>query len=119
MIGHKHAAAMALFAEDAKRTNTPWKYWEYSNDNGEIWRKTTCSPFWHETYLYRRILQTININGIAVSRPVDYELEYNTQYYIPILTTYQLFASYDWTDHSLDKTFLDLGLIHLTKRKCN
>ena len=115
MMRHRHADAMALFAEDAKRTNTPWQYWEISSDDGETWCTCYFPPCWNESYLYRRILQTIDINGIAVSKPVDYELKYSMKYYIPILTTYQLFASYEWTDHRLDKQFLDLGLIHLTK----
>jgi len=29
MTAHKHADLMAVYAEDAKKTETPWRLWEF------------------------------------------------------------------------------------------
>ena len=49
---HKHADLMALYAQDAQETDTPWERWEYNADNE--WAECSHSPMWGERTEYRR-----------------------------------------------------------------
>lgn len=57
MTAHKHAAAMMQFAEDAAKSEKPWRDWEArrvaTNYVGE-WGPLSSSPNWLECYEYRR-----------------------------------------------------------------
>jgi hypothetical protein len=51
--GHKHAALMAQYAEDAKTTDKPWELWEFKY-GAEGWKDCSGSPFWASEVEYRR-----------------------------------------------------------------
>ncbi len=55
-VGHVHAEAMRAYAEDAMKTDTPWKLWEYSSTHGSnVWHPLTRHPLWGMNQKYRRI----------------------------------------------------------------
>ena len=53
MSGHKHAASMLRYAQDAHETKWPHERWEVSDD-GVDWMACLQNPQWIETMFYRR-----------------------------------------------------------------
>lgn len=53
-LGHKHAEAMLAYAEDAMKTETPWKLWEYNHKHNTSWLPITSHPQWEPDREYRR-----------------------------------------------------------------
>jgi len=51
MSAHPHAALMALYAQDAAETETPWDRWE--EDFGMGWEPLFQSPTWNTNTLFR------------------------------------------------------------------
>ena len=49
---HIHAESMALYAEDARVTDEPWKLWEVKVLSE--WNQPLCSPAWLVDSQYRR-----------------------------------------------------------------
>jgi len=54
MAAHKHADLMALYAEDAKKTETPWAQWEFRQYSKHAWEPMTYHPGWSVDSKYRR-----------------------------------------------------------------
>jgi hypothetical protein len=55
MSGHKHAENMALYAQDAAKTNEPWELWECKKRNDDNWGNIgTHHPVWLDDVEYRR-----------------------------------------------------------------
>jgi len=52
--GHKHAALMAKYAEDAKTTDKPWELWEVNTTPHSCWGELATNPTWSEYADYRR-----------------------------------------------------------------
>jgi hypothetical protein len=52
--GHKHAALMAQYAQDAQTHEEPWKLWQYQYEPAGTWKDCSGSPFWANTVEYRR-----------------------------------------------------------------
>ena len=50
---HKHAELMAQYAEDAKHSETPWQWWEFSH-NRIHWTTHMAHPVWCLEIEYRR-----------------------------------------------------------------
>jgi hypothetical protein len=51
MSAHPHADLMALYAQDAAETETPWDRWE--EDFGMGWEPLFQSPTWNANTLFR------------------------------------------------------------------
>ena len=51
MSAHPHAELMALYAQDAAETETPWDRWE--EDFGMGWEPLFQSPTWNANTLFR------------------------------------------------------------------
>lgn len=88
MAKHVHAEAMAMFAEDAKISETPWKFWETreskTKKNGvwvEDWEDLEEMPDWNPNVGYRRKIQTITIEGIVFPLPYKGEVVKGQKYY--------------------------------------
>jgi len=113
---HVHAENMALYAEDALETDEPWLRWESSYINNPGWSGFTHHPNWNDNVEYRRIPQTIDINGHKVPKPVCEELTFGLTYFVPALSTdtYVAWAG-PWSDNDSDRELLKKGVIHLTK----
>lgn len=116
-MGHKHAELMALYAQDAMESETPWERWEYQY-NDLAWDSLDDNPLWDNDVQYRRKPQTININGFEVPEPLREPLKRGDSYYtcrVPGGGD----AEYTWFNDETDTKWLDLGVIHLTKEAAN
>jgi hypothetical protein len=116
-MAHVHAALIQQFAKDAMEYDEPGWLWEYSTDGGENW-ESFCddhNPLFNPKHLYRRIQETIDINGHKVPKPlrVD-EIEKNVYYYMPYFLN-------DLNKYMRINTYYDLsyyakkGLLHKTE----
>ena len=73
MAKHIHAENMALYAQDALVSDTPWRYWEVRHH--DKWFHLNHNPNWHATYDYRRKPERISVElecGEVVSWPKPY-----------------------------------------------
>lgn len=62
--------------------------------------------------------KTITVNGFEIPEPVREELILGQYYFIPSPTNFEeedLFEDYYWDSDRNDKSFLERGVIHLTK----
>lgn len=51
---HPHADNMRMYAEDAAKTNKPWKNWQYTSYENTQWRECAQHPQWSLSFKYRR-----------------------------------------------------------------
>ena len=56
MTKHKHAELMALYAQDAMKTDEPWTRWEYYVSYNKTWEGLQTHPAWYTQNQYRRKL---------------------------------------------------------------
>ena len=54
MTKHKHAELMALYAQDAMKTDEPWTRWEYYVSYNKTWEGMHTHPSWYPQNQYRR-----------------------------------------------------------------
>ena len=117
-MAHKHAALMALYAQDAMETSEPWDRWETSPD-GRKWIQLTGNPSWVTSFQYRRkpkILSVTLANGETVSWPEPHrtELEYGDTYFYFVPSHGDIVLK-KWDCAPWDRNTLSNGYIHLTK----
>ncbi len=116
---HVHAELMALYAEDAMKTNKPWQLWEFKqivdvDQTWSDWTECKCSPEWCEYRKYRRKPKFININGYNVPEPIREEPAKRTKCFV-VNTSNDIPQEDTWDGYSIDKQKLKQGIIHLTK----
>ncbi|TDB42647.1 hypothetical protein [Photorhabdus luminescens] len=115
---HVHAELMMQYAQDALKTNEPWKLWEMYDDANELWEDIFHHPNWNPDFKYRRKPETemITVGKVSFPKPVDYKLEYNDEYFmLDLTTTISSIRKLIWKNDICDNRFLELGIIHLTK----
>lgn len=114
VIGHIHAASMALYAEDASYTDKPWERWECRSDSHEAW-KSVFGPniFWTPKYEYRRKPKCLNINGHQVPEPMRVAPEEGARYWV--VNLFYSRTELIWSAGSKPIAWLASGLCHLTK----
>lgn len=112
-MGHIHAAAMAEYAKDAMDTDKPWERWEFSLNNERSYTPLHKHPSWGADRKYRRKAKTILINGHEVPEPCRTPLKYGEVYWALafLCGTTRLC----WRDDDIDTSYLENGVIHLTK----
>lgn len=112
---HKHAELMALYAQDAMETETPWERWEYRQIGISVWDTITRGhPNWLYNFEYRRKPYTIRIGNYDVPEPCREGLKKGTGYFYPQLK-YEESSYHVWENDLVDKLLLKNGLVHLTK----
>ncbi|NHB94539.1 hypothetical protein [Photorhabdus cinerea] len=112
---HVHAELMLQYAQDALKTDEPWKLWEQLC-GGEEWRTLTFHPQWLINSLYRRKPEMITVGKVSFPKPVDYELNKGDKYYSVIKPITSDELSYlTWYSDNLDYLYLKNGCIHLTE----
>ena len=110
---HRHAESMALYAEDALTTGTPWERWEYQYDG--IWKQLRYfDTLWCLDTEYRRKPKTININGFKVPEPMRVRPDAGAIYYYPNLTSNGE-RTYAWVGDEIDEHCFKAGMCHLTR----
>lgn len=69
MPKHTHADLMLLYAQDAAKTNTPWRLWEYNNPcDGDNFFGLVNHPNWSEGFHYRRIPEKTDLEKYGVEK---------------------------------------------------
>lgn len=63
--GHIHSENMALYAEDAKKTDKPWELWQIKAGSSD-WISCKFSPAWDPCCQFRRKPKTHTVNGVEV-----------------------------------------------------
>lgn len=64
---------------------------------------------------FRQALQTINIGGHIVPKPLTEPPEHDTTIYMASLLNKSLYSSDWWTNHAMSQEWLKRGLVHTTK----
>ena len=113
MTPHIHAKAMAEYAKDAAEIDNPWSRWERLSGDGTCISMRT-HPMWVNSYHYQRKPRLININGHQVTEPCRVALETGQTYYVVASLTGRP-SEQVWEDDRVDMTWLEHGLLHLTK----
>lgn len=112
-MGHVHAELMAMYAEDARETDTPWERWQ-SLIGGQWKDRDGPFAFWTETS-YRRKPRTITINGREVPEPMREAPDIGKEYYIAATGNEDMFVVGPWEGDRYDCMRLSRGLCHSTK----
>jgi hypothetical protein len=68
MNRHKHAELMAMYAQDALKTDTPWKFWQFQRPCFGGWNDCDYHPEWVSECNYRRKPQehTVTLNTAQI-----------------------------------------------------
>ena len=116
MPAHKHAALMALYAQDAAETTEPWLRWEAKGDGSNVnWMGLlTGHPDWLDTMAYRRKPRTIRIGEFDVPEPMRDAPAHRTDFFVVYLDSEDLYFLDSWVGTELDEQRLAKGLCHLT-----
>lgn len=129
MAAHVHAEKMAMFAEDAKISETPWEFWEVRewdrDDNGnrvEYWEGLNNVPCWCPDAEYRRKVRTTTVSGVEFPLPYTGKIiEGMTYYYADIGNTgydvHSIKNDGDGYHQALLGVLLNSGNIFLTKEE--
>jgi hypothetical protein len=116
ITGHPQAENMLLYAQDAKKSETPWQWWEARNRGDEgAWHNIYCHPQWYADKEYRQKPRFIKIGEWEVPEPVKEPPKNGTRYYSPEIESPTLVESYLWENHSFDNTVLNHNILHLDK----
>ena len=116
MSKHIHAENMALYAQDAQETETPWDRWQILI-NGKWEYLDWCFTFRPE-HKYRRkpkMLSVTLVSGEVVSWPEPHrtELEYGDSYFYVDVDGSVIVE--EWDCLAWDSDTLSNGWLHLTK----
>ncbi len=114
MTAHKHAAAMALYAQDAAETEAPWLRWECKG-TGPCWLDLGEHPAWHFTWDYRRKPRTIRIGERDVPEPMRVAPQEGTMYWMPAFSGHLHASTTYWDGCEFDEDMLKHGFTHTTK----
>ena len=116
-MAHKHAALMALYAQDALETNEPWERWECNTGGLLGWADVLYHPAWLTETSYRRKPKRISVtlmNGEVVSWPEPYtgSLLLGTSYCSVGLTEVR---HHTWSNSHIEQLVKEQGLLYLVK----
>lgn len=128
MAKHVHAEKMAMFAKDAKISETPWEFWEVSESKVEkdgdwvdVWEDLNAIPDWNPNVGYRRKVRTTTIEGIEFPIPYKGEVvEGQTYYYANFGGTGYIardIENYDEHHEALIGVLLACGNLFLTEEE--
>ena len=115
MTAHKHAALMALYAQDAAETETPWELWEVRHC--DKWGGLSVHPNWHEPFDYRRKQKMLSVtlaDGEVVSWPEPYTgaLLLGSSYWSVGLTEVH---RHTWKNSHTEHNLKEQGLLYLVE----
>lgn len=116
---HPHAAAMALYAQDAAETSTPWDRWQ-ARTKSEVrcmpWVSLDEHPSWSRISEYRRKPKTIRIGEFDVPEPLrEGPPQHQTNCWVVDLQRPVPVEFMCWTASAHDRRWLARGLLHLTR----
>ena len=112
---HKHAHNMALYAQDALETETPWERWEMAFADSLPWHGMDSHPGWIKHYEYRRKPQTIRIGDIDVPKPMSTAPVIGSVYWLVCFESDNFACALVWRDDKEDRLRLERRLCHATE----
>lgn len=110
MPAYIHVKKMEEFLEDARRSETPWKFWEYRELDSDVWHQCLSAPSWNPYVEFRRAPKYIN--GVQYPMPVKTPLKIGEEYWTPNIITGAV--RYVWVDDERDQELLRRGFVHDT-----
>ena len=116
-MAHKHAALMALYAQDAMETDKPWERWESKTSEVLGWADMLHHPAWITATSYRRKQKMLSVtlaDGEVVSWPEPYTgtLLLGNSYWSLGLTEVR---HHTWSNSHIEQLVKEQGLIYLVK----
>lgn len=118
MTGHKHAALMLQYAQDAAETAEPWRLWQNRNptfNRPDLWYALVDHPEWNPALEYRRKPRTIRIGEFDVPEPIREELKRFTEYWLPSIHVADEPQCFRWDSDAADARNLRNGLVFRTR----
>ena len=113
---HPQAENMLLYAQDAKKSETPWQWWEARNRGDEgAWHNIYCHPYWCPDTEYRQKPRFIKIGEWEVPEPVRKALELDDDYWVVSFEGDRLTRPGKWHDFPTQRYLMCRGLIHRTR----
>lgn len=115
---HKHAENMALYAQDAAETNTPWKRWELSEiDDKGRWYPCTTHPAWNEDTQYRRKKSVIKVGRFEFPKPMTHAPKEGIDYfYLDFGDNGFVVGSSSWAGDDFDMKNIAMNVSHLSHK---
>lgn len=114
MPKHIHADNMALYAQDAMETETPWERWEYRQDMIHGWDDLSGGPSWGVNIEYRRKPRTITLI-VTLPEPMREAPAVGTEYWVEYPTDWGNAFNFTWANGEMDYLWLSRGIAHTTK----
>ena len=119
-MAHKHAENMALYAQDAAKTDKPWERWEwrdiYHDGDDAPWNQLSFHPVWRMDSEFRRKPETIEVGKWEFPKPITFAPKIDTIYWVIRLHP-EGFAPDDliWSGDKADFDLLGNRMIHLSR----
>ncbi|NHB87169.1 hypothetical protein C5471_05365 [Photorhabdus tasmaniensis] len=111
---HVHAQLMMQYAQDAMKSDEPWKRWE--RFHAVSWEQCKHSPAWNTKFKYRRKPEIITVGSVSFLKPISEAPALNTLCYVVAIRSNINIHSITWHNGSpMFRNFLKQGLIHLTE----
>ncbi|WP_387693034.1 hypothetical protein [Photorhabdus sp. RM71S] len=112
---HVHAELMLQYAQDALKTDKPWKLWEIG-DGADGWDDLDDHPWWIKDSEYRRKPEIIKVGKVSFPKPICEIPSVNTLCYFVAIHSNMNILNNNWHNDSVVlNTYLKRGLIHLTE----
>lgn len=111
--GHRHAANMLAYAQDAATHAEPWKLWEKRTEQDKQWIKLSTSPVWSLGHEYRRTPKCIVINGHEVPVPLRVEPASGLNVWMASPGNENYAFEFVWGHPSACRTWLKRGMVHI------
>lgn len=112
--GHKHAALMAQYAQDAAETDKPWERWEFRPYGPENWIKGTSDFCFYSDCEYRRKPRTLTYT-VTIPEPLRTAPPVDQRYFLALPEAWSYFGESRWCGDSLEREWLKRGLCFATK----
>ena len=115
MTAHKHAEAMALYAQDALETTMPWLWWEMKGDGCKDFVPLHSNPHFDTATEYRRKPKTIRIGERDVPAPMRVAPVHGSKFWLVVAHSLDKITPMHWHGGGADVGYLKHGLCHNNK----
>lgn|SRR5574337_897288 len=114
---HPHAALMALYAQDAAETETPWKRWQWRDPliHEPRWSDCRNDFMFSNVCEYRRKPKTIRIGEFDVPEPLREAPEADAKVWFATILTQHGAWNEEWRGTETQRRWLAHGIVHTTR----
>lgn len=114
--GHKHAALMLEYAQDAAKTPTPWLGWQVRGVDGEF-RDLNDNPSWTPSVSFRRKPYEITVGDVTIDGPLREAPAQGTEVYCAHPLQENGVNRIVWRDYPDHRRWLAQGLLYDTHER--